>query len=127
VAEAFCCEVAMSTEGVSHWLPPTPLMTGKVTAMANPFQLALLVHYPAADLLPINTHDPQEVDRIVHEEPATIGDGLFVFLWRELAEAGSNAEEALRALRRTIEDIEAVRTVIEHDDLAGIYEDVNCG
>lgn len=75
----------------------------------NRFQKHLLSTYPMVDLLPLNLGDPDRVDRLVRSQGS--GDGLFDFLWKDLANFSDDADPAevidrVRLARRDIEMVE---------------------
>lgn len=82
-------------------------------AEANRYQKRLLESYPNVDLLPLDPTDEAEVAQAVAERRT--GDGLFEFLWRELADMGDEeTPEVDKALGQALFDIEAVRRDIVH-------------
>jgi len=66
--------------------------------MINAAQKRLLEAYPNIGMLPV--------------DPDSVGDTLFTFMWRELADAGETPENAISALDVALSDIEAVRAAI---------------
>ncbi len=79
--------------------------------MANEHQKTLLATYPSVGMLPIDPADPESVEEVVTNDG--VGDTLFTFLWRELADVGDeDAADAVRALNVAIADILAVKAAI---------------
>lgn len=80
---------------------------------ANRYQKRLLESYPNIDLLPLDQRDEVEVAKAVAERRT--GDGLFEFLWHELAAMGEEDTcEVDKALGQALFDIETVRRDIFH-------------
>ena len=73
--------------------------------------------YPHSDLLPIEPPAQKASARefLKQVDPRTLGDTLFLFILREVADLDGEREEVIPALNRAIDDLAAVAEAVSED------------